>query len=422
MRPIKTSLATAAICCALLASGPLSAAPIVSGWDVSPTETGSQQVRIHWSEPGTVEMTTFPAARQVILTLPGALLTSDSLTAPTLDDGSLVKRARFQPVTMADGSEAVTVTLTLDQWQELEPVAGARWLVLRPSGANDAADAPLKITRETLDEAPGARVELSSFGSVTAPATGAGQGNVAAPQFWVPPAVEDPAASAPGADQGMLATLTTLDRRIDLTDFQGAPLEDVIRTIAKQLNLNILMDPGSLPGTVTMELYNVKLSEALDALLKLKGRGYVIEPGGIVRIVDRKSLRSDEEDITIQVAAIPINWINVDDLEEVLEPFTSGRSGGGGGGSTRGIVVSEHSNTLVIRDTPEKVSEIQNIIRQLDVPVKSVKMEVRLVDMTERAARNSSRTSTLRVTTEVSRIRLGQLPEIRATWVPETVC
>jgi type IV pilus assembly protein PilQ len=262
-------------------------------------------------------------------------------------------------------------------------------LVLRPAAASEPAtvEGPLKISRETMDEAPAARVDLSSFGSAQAPATGAGQGTVT--QFWVPPQVED-SASDPGADAGMIATLTTLDRRIDLTDFQGAPLEDVIRTIAKQLNLNILMDPGSLPGTVTMELYNVKLSEALDALLKLKGRGYVVERGGIVRIVDRKSLRSDEDDITIQVAAIAINWINVDDLEQVLQPFTSGRTGagGGGGGSTRGIVASEHSNTLVIRDTPEKVSEIQDIIRQLDVPVKSVKMEVRLVDMTEAAARS----------------------------------
>jgi type II secretory pathway component GspD/PulD (secretin) len=387
MRPIKTTLATAAVSALMLASGPLSAAPTVSGWDLAPTGAGGLMVRIHWSEPAPVEVTEFPAARQMMLTIPGAALSNQSLTAPALDENCPVSQIRFQPVTMPDGTDAVNVTLTLSEWREMETVAAAKWLTLRP--ADEGNGDVVKIERQVTD-APAANpiVRPASFGSASAPASGAGQGNEA-PAFWVPPVVEDPAANAPGADTGMLDTLTMLDRRIDLTDFQGAPLEDVIRSIAKQLNLNIIMDPGTLPGTVTMELYNVKLSEALDAVLKTKGKGYIIEKGGIIRIVDRKQL-SEDPDIQIISKAVPVNWIDAKELETILQPFT-GRSGSGSGsggsGSGRGISVSEHSNTLIIRDTPEKVAEMQDIIRQLDIPEKQVKMEVRLVDMTEFASR-----------------------------------
>jgi len=186
--------------------------------------------------------------------------------------------------------------------------------------------------------------------------------------FFVPPSGKE---TAPRAETALLPEEDIFAQLVTLR-FKDADLQDVIRMIAQQTGLNVIMAKDQVKGDITLNLEDVPLGSALDAILKTHGLAFVREPGGIVRIVPRSEIRATT--IELKTVHIPVNWVPADRLAQTLRPFLTKAEGAQ-------IQADQESNALIITDTPPNVDTLIALEEKLDVPEKQVMIEMRLVDM-----------------------------------------
>ncbi len=394
MRSITRLALTRSVALACLTGGLVPAValagPAITGWDF---ETGgtSERIELRWSERGSVDMNHFAKARQVVAVLPDAELTPDLETRLNVSGSRLLERARLQEVTLPNGAKGVQLTLQLSQWTDVSSALENDALTLTldlPDNLRqgDGSTMVLASQGEGLvftDERIGGR-DRELFGAQDAPRTGAGQqrpsGDDPLAQFYVPEAV-DPE-TQPGfrpPDARTIAVETRLDEAVSRVDFQGTPLENVLRAVAEEAQLNILIRPQDVAGrTVTLRLRDVTLRQMLDGILRMNDLGYTIEDGGILRILPRSQVTATTKETVTET--ILINWVSAQDVADSVRPFIDREDGM--------VQVSRANNMLIIRDVPENMQNVYNLIRQIDVPEKQVLIELRLVNMTESARRS----------------------------------
>ncbi len=353
------------------------AAPTIRSVSVAQDERGDR-LFLNWNEATAVQMDRFPETRQVVLTLPAAVLASQDVRRFELPASSAIEKAKLQEVTLASGQSAVQLTLTLREGADASPVVTPNSLTVLVTGARMPslpAPAPLATEGITLTNA-----DLAEFGSPDAPVTGAGQAATggSAPAFFIPPDVsEADRRDSTADDQSVLRTGEKFRETIKNLDVKDAELLFVLRGFAKKANMNIIVNPADVKGRITVSLQNVMIGDALDAILKANELAYKVEPGGIIRIVKRKEVRSTTKETVTQ--AVPINWVSAAEAKKALMPFVSDEVGK--------IEVAEAANTLIIQEVPENMVKMQELIKKIDAPQKQVKMEVRMVDLTDEASR-----------------------------------
>ncbi len=378
--PLRSLLTSGALVAAgLLLTSAGMADTKIETWEMQRT-AGQERVRLQWSEPCAAQIAEFPSARQVVVRLPGASLQNADAVSRSLTGDGLIESARLQPVTMTDGQDGVQMTLSLKTWTDASLVTSPQMLIVNvdtPSEPVSSANRPvITLGNDDIDALLG-----GSYGSASAPSTGAGQsetGDVFA-SFYVPPDLsqEEKAAQMSGGDIGLQNTMDLFDRTVNL-DYKDAELENVMRSMAAKLGLNIVMMPGDVTGRVTVSLNNVRLGDAFDSMLRANDLAYKVERGGIVRIVDRALVQPSNIETVTQ--SFSLNWIDASTIVGILTPFLTDGTGQ--------LSFHQQTNTVIIEDVPEKVEIIQGLITRLDLPEKQVEMEVRLVDMTERAFRS----------------------------------
>lgn len=170
-------------------------------------------------------------------------------------------------------------------------------------------------------------------------------------------------------DQGIF------NRRVTL-DFKNADIQNVIRLVAARSGLNILLDPSEVEGRITLSLDNVPLGDALDNILKVNKLAYIIETGGIVRIVPES--RVGREQVETRTEIIELNWRDSKDIEETFRGFLT----------THGdMKANEEAQAIIITDVPPNIIRIKELIRQIDRPDRQVSIYARLVDIEQAAGR-----------------------------------
>ena len=173
-------------------------------------------------------------------------------------------------------------------------------------------------------------------------------------------------------------------------DFQGADLRAVLRTFAEISNgLNIVIDP-TIQGTVDVSLRDVPWDQALDIILRANKLGYAVE-GNIVRIVPLNVLAQEQEERRklsdaqalageLRTMTVPVSYAKASDLVPVITRSTL---------SSRGDVqVDVRTNTLIIRDLPDRVTNAGELVRTLDRPQPQVEIEARIVQLNRNSARD----------------------------------
>ena len=178
--------------------------------------------------------------------------------------------------------------------------------------------------------------------------------------------------TAPIPEEDIFAQLVTLR-------FKDTELQNVIRMIAQKTGLNVIMARDKVKGTITLNLEDVPLGSALDAILKTHQLAFVREAGGIVRIVPRSEIQATT--IELKTVHIPVNWVPATKLAETLRPFLSSADGAQ-------IQADAESNALIITDTPPQVNDtFITLVEKLDIPEKQVMIEMRLADIGREAQR-----------------------------------
>jgi type IV pilus assembly protein PilQ len=220
-------------------------------------------------------------------------------------------------------------------------------------------------------------------------------------------AVGSASATVAGTAQAGTQAATRYSGRPVTFNFQDVPVRTVLQLIAEESNLNIVAS-DTVQGNVTLRLVNVPWDQALDIVLQAKSldkrrNGNVVWVAPQAEIASFEKAKEDarlelEERAEMVTEYIPISYGNAEDIASLLTDESKSSAGSGGAGGTqqnRGFLSSRGSlsfdrrtNTLLVIDIPQRVSEIQRLVTMLDKPVDQVVIEARIVIANESFARD----------------------------------
>ncbi len=181
-------------------------------------------------------------------------------------------------------------------------------------------------------------------------------------------------------------------------NFQNIELRALLQVIADFSNFNVVTS-DSVTGSVTLRLKDVPWDQALDIVMQAKGLG-LRKSGNVLWIAPKDELAAKEKielESKAQLANLePVRTqaiqLNYTKAEEVAKALSGQNSGGGSsaasGGqsaarimSSRGSVIFEtRTNQLFVTDVTSKIEEIQALIARIDIAVRQVLIEARIVE------------------------------------------
>ena len=176
-------------------------------------------------------------------------------------------------------------------------------------------------------------------------------------------------------------------------NFQNIEVRSLLQVIADFTNFNIVTS-DSVSGSVTLRLQDVPWDQALDIILQAKGLG-LRKSGNVLWVAPKEEIAAKEKLDLESVVAVqglePLRTqsfqINYAKAEEIAAYFRA--DGGGEKGaarilSTRGSVIAEkRTNQLFVTDIPSKLEQVQQLIAKLDIAVRQVLIEARIVEATD---------------------------------------
>lgn len=180
-------------------------------------------------------------------------------------------------------------------------------------------------------------------------------------------------------------------------NFQNIEVRALLQVIADFTNFNVVTS-DTVTGNVTLRLKDVPWDQALDIILQAKGLG-LRKSGNVILIAPKDELNAKEKvelEAKAQIASLePLRTqafqLNYAKAADVAAGLTGQQAGGGSAGaaggnsasrilSSRGSVIYEQrTNQLFVNDTPTKLQEVQDMIARIDVPIRQVLIESRIV-------------------------------------------
>ncbi|HSW15155.1 MAG TPA: type IV pilus secretin PilQ [Solimonas sp.] len=170
--------------------------------------------------------------------------------------------------------------------------------------------------------------------------------------------------------------------RISLS-FQNIEIRSLLQIIADVANTNMVVS-DAVKGEIAMRLQNVPWDQALDIILRTKGLG-MRQQGNVMLVAPVQEL-ADREKVELETAKqkaelaplrseiVQVNYAKASDIASLL------KSGQNSILSERGRVsVDERTNTLIVLETREKIEEMRLLVARLDIPVRQVLIESRIV-------------------------------------------
>ncbi|WP_425319578.1 type IV pilus secretin PilQ [Cellvibrio mixtus] len=183
-------------------------------------------------------------------------------------------------------------------------------------------------------------------------------------------------------------------------DFQDIEVRAVLQIIADFTDLNLVAS-DTVQGRITLRLQNVPWDQALEMVLKNKGLdkrqvGNVLMVAPAAEIAERErqeitTKKQLEELAPLRTEYIRVRYANAKEMFELFRGDSGGGRSGGGGGrggnqstgsvlSERGQgVVDERTNSIIITDTAERIEAFKRLVDQIDIPIRQVMIEARVV-------------------------------------------
>ncbi|MDH4109451.1 MAG: type IV pilus secretin PilQ [Gammaproteobacteria bacterium] len=168
-------------------------------------------------------------------------------------------------------------------------------------------------------------------------------------------------------------------------NFQDIETRAVLQLLAETSGRNIVVS-DTVQGNVTLRLRNVPWDQALDIVMTTKGLD-MRENGNVIIVAPAEEIAAREQaDLEARAALteleplysefLQVNYAKASDLARLI---------GGDGGensmlSERGTVaIDERTNTLLIQDTADRLQDVRRLVRTLDIPIRQVLIESRIV-------------------------------------------
>ncbi|MDM0068642.1 type IV pilus secretin PilQ [Variovorax sp. J31P207] len=181
-------------------------------------------------------------------------------------------------------------------------------------------------------------------------------------------------------------------------NFQNIEVRSLLQVIADFTNFNIVTS-DSVTGSLTLRLKDVPWDQALDIILQAKNLG-MRKNGSVLWIAPKDEINAKEKmEFEAQAAiqnleplrtqSFQLNYTKAIQIAQGLTG-TGASSGGGGGSSTtrilspRGSVIAEaRTNQLFVSDIPSRLVQVAELIQKLDIPVRQVLIEARIVEASD---------------------------------------
>ena len=171
-------------------------------------------------------------------------------------------------------------------------------------------------------------------------------------------------------------------------NFQDIEVRSVLQLIADFTDLNLVAS-DTVSGRITLRLKNVPWDQALELILKTKGLdqrqvGNVLLVAPAAEIAAREKLELENQKQISELAPLRTEFIQIRyaSATELFDLFSNaaGSSGEQSMLSERGsVIVDERTNAIILTDTADRLEEFRRVIAQLDVPVRQVLIEARIV-------------------------------------------
>jgi type IV pilus assembly protein PilQ len=174
-------------------------------------------------------------------------------------------------------------------------------------------------------------------------------------------------------------------------NFQDIKVRAVLQLLADASGQNIVVS-DSVHGSVTLRLQNVPWDQALAIILETKGLGER-KQGNVILVAPQAELAAREKaELAAQHAVqqleplrseyLQINYAKASDLAALIKSQSNSLL------SKRGnVAVDARTNTLLLQDTPQRLEQINRLVARLDVPVRQVQIEARIVLVNDDFAR-----------------------------------
>lgn len=185
------------------------------------------------------------------------------------------------------------------------------------------------------------------------------------------------------ADQRRADAFTYTGEKLSL-NFQDIEVRSVLQLIADFTDLNLVAS-DTVQGSITLRLQNVPWDQALDLVLKTKGLdqrriGNVLLVAPADEIAEREKQQLESQKQIAELAPlrrelIQVNYAKAEDLVDLFQKVV--RSGEDSRGS---ITQDPRTNSIIVFDTQDKLDELRRIVTQLDIPVRQVMIEARIVE------------------------------------------
>ncbi len=173
-------------------------------------------------------------------------------------------------------------------------------------------------------------------------------------------------------------------------NFQDIDVRSVLQLIADFTDLNLVAS-DTVQGNITLRLQNVPWDQALDLVLKTKGLDkrkvgnvLLVAPADEIAARERQELESQKqiaELAPLKRELIQVNYAKAADIAKLFQSVTSSEGAADPAQAERGsVTVDDRTNSIIAYQTEDKLEELRRIVAQLDIPVRQVMIEARIVE------------------------------------------
>lgn len=169
-------------------------------------------------------------------------------------------------------------------------------------------------------------------------------------------------------------------------NFQDIDVRSVLQLIADFTDLNLVAS-DTVQGNITLRLQNVPWDQALDLVLKTKGLDkrqignvLLVAPADEIAARERQELESKRqiaELAPLRREVVQVNYAKASDIAKLFQSVTAVDGQSDERGS---ISVDDRTNNIIAYQTQERLDELRRIVAQLDIPVRQVMIEARIVE------------------------------------------
>ncbi len=171
-------------------------------------------------------------------------------------------------------------------------------------------------------------------------------------------------------------------------NLKDADIKDTLQKFSELTGLNIVLDP-EVRGSVTVSLADIPWDQALELILKINGLGYTLE-GNVMRIAPTGKLsgeetakralqQAQEQNRPLKTIIQKLSYAQGPRMVEAIKKVMSPRGD---------VYVEIRSNNLIIKELPENLPVILDLIKNLDTPPMQVMIEARIVEATRTFAKS----------------------------------